>query len=190
MIEGLRRSFGSLLPLLVVAALVSGTLAVVLLHRSRSARGPATVSRSVLDVAILLSALAALYLTILVPIPLGDRPSRTLEWWPTESVALFSQPTLLGWSQALANIVLLAPLGALAPLRFERLRPFRRLATAALLTSLGIEVAQLVLPLGRVSSVDDLLMNTMGGMAGAIVTWWWWGRRKPSALDFGVRAAG
>lgn len=49
-----------------------------------------------------------------------------------------------------------------------RVRPLGWLATVAVVvaTSLTIETAQAVLPLGRTADIDDVLLNTLGGVLG------------------------
>ncbi len=62
------------------------------------------------------------------------------------------------------NIVLFIPLGFLL-----RIRPIGWLPTIALVPaiSLAIEALQAVLPLGRTTNIDDVLLNTLGGLLGA-----------------------
>jgi len=62
------------------------------------------------------------------------------------------------------NIVLFIPLGFLL-----RIRPIGWLPTIALVAaiSLAIESLQAVLPLGRTTNIDDVLLNTLGGILGA-----------------------
>jgi glycopeptide antibiotics resistance protein len=62
------------------------------------------------------------------------------------------------------NVLLFVPLGMMLALRTRSLR--HTLAVAAL-TSLAIEVAQALLPLGRTSNVDDVLLNVLGAAVGA-----------------------
>ena len=62
------------------------------------------------------------------------------------------------------NVVLFIPLGFLL-----RIRPIGWLPTIALVAaiSLTIETLQAVLPLGRTANIDDVLLNTLGGVLGA-----------------------
>lgn len=184
MLSTLSRSFGNLLPILVLSVLLLASLAVFLLHRSRRRAGRRRpLTRSLLDVALPSWALVVLYLTVLVPIPLGDRAARTLDLTPAETVNLFLAPSTTGWAQALGNLVLLVPLGAMIPLRFAAFRTTGQVAAVVFLISLVIELLQLVFPLGRVTSVDDLLLNTAGGTVGALLTRRWWPARKLHALE-------
>ncbi|MGW6728536.1 VanZ family protein [Nocardia sp. NPDC055029] len=68
-----------------------------------------------------------------------------------------------------ANLVLFVPLGFLLPLRFPRLSGALRMTGVGALLSATLEVAQYVLDLGRVSSVDDVLMNAAGAGVGALL---------------------
>ena len=75
------------------------------------------------------------------------------------------------------NIVLFIPLGFLL-----RIRPIGWLRTIALVAaiSLTIEALQAVLPLGRTANIDDVLLNTLGGVLGAGVASLAWGTRRRS----------
>ena len=69
------------------------------------------------------------------------------------------------------NLLLLAPLGLLAPLAFPRLRTAGRSFWLILAAAVGIEAVQLLLSLltgvpNRVVDIDDVLLNLLGGMAG------------------------
>lgn len=64
----------------------------------------------------------------------------------------------------LGNIVLFFPFGFLLPLLWERYGPWWRTALCGLSFSLVIELSQLLSR--RITDVDDLLMNTLGALAG------------------------
>jgi glycopeptide antibiotics resistance protein len=70
----------------------------------------------------------------------------------------------------LGNLLLLAPLGFLAPILFERLRRFRNVCLTIVGTTLCIEMFQILSPLigirHRNFDVDDLILNTVGGLIG------------------------
>ena len=65
----------------------------------------------------------------------------------------------------LGNIVGFVPLGFLLPLLFIKLRSFIRTIAIVFSIRLGFETFQLVTDLGYFD-VDDLLLNTIGGMIG------------------------
>jgi glycopeptide antibiotics resistance protein len=49
-----------------------------------------------------------------------------------------------------------------------------KVAATAVFISLTVEMAQYVLSLGRVSSIDDVLLNTVGGVMGCLLVRRWW----------------
>jgi hypothetical protein len=85
-------------------------------------------------------------------------PLAELRWYATD---LSSGATLL---QLAGNLVLLAPLAALAVLRRPALAPPLRLGGAALAAAVGIELLQWLLPLGRVVSPVDAALNVVGAL--------------------------
>ena len=79
------------------------------------------------------------------------------------------------------NLLVFAALGFFAPIRFAALASVPRIAMLAAGCSVLIETAQYVLQLDRVSSVDDVLLNTVGAVPAALASRRWW-RTKPEAL--------
>ena len=78
----------------------------------------------------------------------------------------FAQVWILG-----GNVLTLAPFGFLLPFAAPSLATWRRMAVAALLFPLGIELAQLGVSLAlgysyRVTEVDDVLLNFAGVLLG------------------------
>ena len=65
----------------------------------------------------------------------------------------------------LGNILAFAPFGFLLPLLEKKYRNFFYITFLSILFSLSIEVVQLVLKVG-IFDVDDILLNTIGGIAG------------------------
>lgn len=88
---------------------------------------------------------------------------------PFQSIRLFLAPSNLTPAiriQNLAgNVLLFVPLGLLLPLWFRRCRRLLYVTGAAAVLSLFYEVVQLLFGFGSFD-VDDLLLNTMGGMIG------------------------
>jgi hypothetical protein len=80
--------------------------------------------------------------------------------------------TLTG--QVVANLLVFAALGFFPPLRFEALASVPRILTLAAGCSVLVETAQFVLHLDRVSSVDDVLLNTAGAGLAALASRRWW----------------
>jgi hypothetical protein len=92
-------------------------------------------------------------------------PAAEIRWY---AAGLGSERTLL---QLLGNVVLLAVPAALAVLRWPALAQLPRLVAAAVAAAAGIELLQFLLPLGRVVSPLDALLNTTGAVvAGLLVS--------------------
>ncbi|MEV7286377.1 VanZ family protein [Streptomyces sp. NPDC093252] len=90
----------------------------------------------------------------------------------------FSEVTLVNVG---GNMALLFLFGALLPVRSRRCRGFARVAAVAALMSLCVEGAQYLLALGRVGSVDDVLLNVAGALIGALASRPWWSARRITA---------
>jgi hypothetical protein len=82
---------------------------------------------------------------------------------------------LSGWDsptamlQLTGNLVLLAPLAVLAVLRWPALASPGRLTGAVLVAGAGIELLQWLLPLGRVVSPLDALLNATGALVAGLI---------------------
>jgi hypothetical protein len=123
-----------------------------------------TPARRALDLGIAAS-LAVVALLTLLPAGSGwawGAPLSELRWYAT------------GWDsgaamlQLFGNLVLLAPLAALAVLRLPGLAAPHRLVPASTATALAVEVLQWALPLGRVVSPVDALLNATGAVAAGL----------------------
>lgn len=68
------------------------------------------------------------------------------------------------------NVLAFMPYGFLLPLLNKAYRGFYRIAFLSILFSLVIEISQLLLKVG-VFDVDDILMNSLGGIAGYLMFW-------------------
>ena len=76
--------------------------------------------------------------------------------------------------QIVGNLLVFAALGFFAPMRFRALASLPRILALAAGCSIVVETLQLVLPLDRVSSVDDVLLNTVGAGLAALAARRWW----------------
>ncbi|WP_406289005.1 VanZ family protein [Embleya sp. NBC_00896] len=111
--------------------------------------------------------------------PVGD--SRAVSVVPLRDLltVLRADPTT-AVVQVGGNLLVFAALGCLLPVysaRFAGRAGRWRVAGVAALSSTAIELAQWVLAIGRVSSVDDVLLNTAGALAAAVLS----GLRRPAA---------
>ncbi|MGP4016226.1 VanZ family protein [Saccharopolyspora sp. 5N708] len=152
-------------------ALPLAAVAVFALVRWRTANGVACpVRRSLAEVGAVVATSPWLWM-VLTPRP-GERgvalvPLRDL-------VDLLDGRTATLIVQLVGNLLVLAAFGAFLPMRFAALARMRRVAVVAVGMSVTIEVLQYALDLGRVSSVDDVLVNTIGALAGAALSRRWW----------------
>ncbi|CAM01030.1 hypothetical protein SACE_1712 [Saccharopolyspora erythraea NRRL 2338] len=90
-------------------------------------------------------------------------------------VAVHAEPgDIAPWLQLLGNLLLLLPLGALLPLRLAAVDSCAKAALVVLATTCCIELVQYAVLTGRVVSADDVLLNTAGGLAGALLSRRWW----------------
>ncbi|MEU7986754.1 VanZ family protein [Streptosporangium canum] len=86
-------------------------------------------------------------------------------------------PAETAFVQVGGNLLVFAALGAMLPVRSARCASLAGVAAVAATASLAVELLQYGLRLGRVSSVDDVLVNTAGAVLAAAVTRRWWARR-------------
>lgn len=155
--------------LLVLASLPIAALAACCLVRRRRRGGtPSGLAwrRSIAEVGLLWGTGPWVVLTLL---PASNREAHGV----VSLVPLRDLATMPGY-QVVGNLLVLAALGLLAPVRWRAFRSVPRLLVLAGCCSVLIETAQYVLELGRVSSVDDVLLNTVGAGLAALVSRPWW----------------
>jgi VanZ family protein len=182
--------------LVTLAALPVAAVATWQLVRRRRVAGDTTSSAwrtSLAEVGILYGTLPWLWLT-LMPAGTGPAAHGTVSLVPLRDLA--TMPTY----QVVGNLLVLGALGFFAPLRFAVLASMPRVLALAATCSILVESAQYVLQLGRVSSVDDVLLNTIGAGLAALASRSWWahparrgsvpGRRSVDALAPGARTPG
>jgi glycopeptide antibiotics resistance protein len=73
-------------------------------------------------------------------------------------------------AQVTGNLLFLAALGFFAPIRWRVVAGAGRPVTAGVVVSTAIEMIQYVLDVGRVSSVDDVLLNATGAMVAGLAS--------------------
>lgn len=80
----------------------------------------------------------------------------------------FSEDWLMGerkkYTQIIANIIMFIPIGFITPVTFKKARKLWKTAVYMAVFSFLIEFIQYFI--GRSADIDDLLLNTSGGMAG------------------------
>jgi glycopeptide antibiotics resistance protein len=98
----------------------------------------------------------------------------------SEIIAAFTPPLQRSHLLEVAgNVFLFAPLGVVLFLRGLRLN---EAFFAGVVCSIGIEVAQLLVP-GRTTSVDDVLLNALGAVLGYSLATLWFQRREDAELE-------
>ena len=163
--------------LITVAVLPLAALAVWALASRRSVTGttPAWAwRRSLAEVGILYGTVPWVWMIMLPGSHAGTVPGR---------VSLVPLRDLLTMStgQVVGNLLVFAALGFFAPLRFTTLASVPRILALAAGCSVLVETAQYVLRLDRVSSVDDVLLNTAGAGLAALASHRWW--RAPAGAS-------
>ena len=160
--------------LMTVALVPLAATVVAGLARWRISRGAATTvawRHSVAEVGILVGTVPWLWM-ILTP----QDAQRGVHLLPLRDLAaqLAGDPEV-AVAQIGGNLLVFAAFGALAPLRFRSLARLPVIIGLAAAGSLAVETLQYALELGRVSSIDDMLLNAAGatGMAGLVTRHWW-----------------
>lgn len=152
-----------------VAVLAVPTLAV--LRRSFGVAWRRAWRHSLAEVAIVYGTVPGVALTLL--------PGNNGILSGNVSLVPFEDMSTMGPVGLIGNLLIFAALGFFGPIRFPALRSVWRVLILAGAASVSIEVLQHLLPLGRVSSVDDVILNAGGATAAAALSWPVWRRRRP-----------
>ena len=147
----------------VVTLPVAGLAVGVLTWRRRAAGARSAWRTSLADVGMIYGTVPWVWMTLLP----GNEPI-------AGEVILLPLSDLLTMDrgQIIGNLLVFAALGFFAPQRFAALASLRRVVALAASCSALIEIAQY--GLGRVSSVDDVLLNTAGAALAALASHRWW----------------
>jgi VanZ like family len=166
------RSWGHVLvaALLAVPVMVAAVLALVRWRISRGAVPTVAWRRSLAEVGAVAGTLPWVWM-VLTPTA-GERRLALVPFRDLVDLSGARPATVV--TQVGGNLLVLAALGAFLPMRFAALARFPRVAAVSAAASVTIELSQYVLDLGRVTSVDDVLVNTAGAMIGAVVLRRWW----------------
>lgn len=144
----------------VVAVLVAAGSAVLL---SRRGVARERVLRAVAAVLLVGAVVAVLHLTLAGSARVATDGSLV----PLRSIRaeLGNVDPWLGIVNLIGNAAVFVPIGLLVPLAWER--PWTRGIASAAVLSAGIELCQWEFRLGA-GDVDDLILNTLGGLIGAV----------------------
>lgn len=181
MLSGWHDWFGTITGVVFVTVLLFpvAALAVRLLARRRRAAGPPHAwRRSLAEVGIVYGTVPWVWM-ILLP---GDGGRVSLVPLRDLFTVLAAGPVTIV-VQIVGNLLVFAALGFFGPLRFAALASVPRVLAVAAAGSALVEAAQYVLHLDRVTSVDDVLLNTAGAGLAALTSRRWWGRQSPAAVS-------
>ncbi|WP_305788513.1 VanZ family protein [Symbioplanes lichenis] len=85
-------------------------------------------------------------------------------------------------AQTAGNLLVLAAVGFFAPIRFVAVATLTRVLAVAAALAVVIEALQWLLMIGRVSSIDDVLVNTLGAGLAALLSRRWWRIRERTSF--------
>ncbi|MFM9372647.1 VanZ family protein [Streptomyces sp. Da 82-17] len=154
--------------LLTLGALPLSALAVWWTAQRRRAAGvPSAWRMSVAEVGLVHGTVPWVIITLQPGARAGEVPG-TLSLVPLRDLLTMDTGQIVG------NLLVFAALGFLAPQRFTALASVPRVLGLAAGCSVLIEIAQYVLQLDRVSSVDDVLLNASGAALAALASRPWW----------------
>ncbi|TMU96594.1 VanZ family protein [Streptomyces sp. DASNCL29] len=154
--------------LMTLVALPPAALVVWALARRRRAAGVASAWRmSLAEVGLVHGTVPFLWMTMMPGAGAGTVPPRV-------SLVPLRDLVTMGPLGIAGNLLGFAALGFFAPVRFAALASVPRILALGAGWSALVETAQYVLRLDRVSSVDDVLVNTAGAVLAALASRRWW----------------
>ncbi|MFI5671344.1 VanZ family protein [Streptomyces sp. NPDC051704] len=158
--------------LMTLVTLPAAVLVAWALARRRRAAGAAAARRiSLAEVGMVHGTVPFLWLTMMPGAAPGTAPARV-------SLVPLRDLVTMGPLGIVGNLLVFAALGFFAPVRFAALASLPRILALGAGCSALVETAQYVLRLDRVSSVDDVLVNTAGAVLAGLASRRWW--RAPS----------
>lgn len=157
---------------LPLAALVVWALA----HRRSRAGVPSAWRRSLADVGLVHGTVPCVWMIVMPGEHAGEVTGRV-------SLVPFADLASMPALGIAGNMLVFAALGFFAPLRFAALASVPRVVALAAGCSALLEIAQFVLRLDRVSSVDDVLLNAAGAGIAALASRYWWRTKAVASRD-------
>jgi hypothetical protein len=154
--------------LVTLAALPLAALVALALALGRRAAGVTSAWRtSLAEVGIVHGTVPFLWITMMPGAGAGIVPGRV-------SLVPLRDLATMGLLGIVGNLLVFAALGFFAPMRFAALASVPRILALGAGCSVLVEIAQYVLRLDRVSSVDDVLVNAAGAGLAALASRLWW----------------
>ncbi|MEV3858221.1 VanZ family protein [Streptomyces sp. NPDC050095] len=172
--HGCYDTFNGVVLMTVVAVPLSALLVWLLARRRRAAGVPDATRRSLAEVGMVHGTVPFLWLTLMPGSAPGTAPLR-VSLVPLRDLATMGTLGILG------NLLVFASLGFFAPMRWSALASLPRIVALAAGSSILVETAQSVLRLDRVSSVDDVLVNTAGAVLAGLASRRWWRTSSPTS---------
>ena len=160
---------------ITVFALPLAALVVWVLAHRRSVNGnPSAWRTSLADVGIVYGTVPWVWM-IMLPGGNADAVPGRMSLIPLQDlITILADGPLRATGQIIGNLLVFAALGFFVPLRFAALASVPRILALAASCSVLVETLQYVLRLDRVSSVDDVLLNTAGAGLAALASRRWW----------------
>ncbi|MCH6169835.1 VanZ family protein [Pseudonocardia alaniniphila] len=169
---------------MTVVALPLAVLAVWALARRRSATGTTSAWRwSLAEVGIVYGTVPWVSMIMLPGSRAGAAPGRVSLVPLQDLLTILADAPLTAAGQIVGNLLVFAALGFFAPMRFAALASVPRILALAAGCSILVEVAQYVLQLDRVSSVDDVVLNAAGAGLAALASRRWWRATARASAD-------
>jgi len=160
---------------ITVAALPLAALAVWALARRRGVAGTTPQWRTALaEVGIVYGTVPWVWMILLPGKHAGAVPARVSLVPLRDLLTILAGSPVTAVVQVVGNLLVFAALGFFGPLRFAALASVPRVLALGAGCSVLVEVAQFVLRLDRVSSVDDVLLNAAGAGLAALASRRWW----------------
>lgn len=163
MIE-LYHAFAPIIPIFILLMII---IVVVFLFLNRSAGHEVRNFKRKMTLMIYIGFTVTIVGMILVTLMPTDYPNQLIQVVPFLSIMetlQFATPRAIVNSLVM-NIILFVPFGFF--LYILTRRPLMTTVLACLM-SISIEVLQYMLPIGRISNVDDVILNTLGGIIGML----------------------
>ncbi|MER5600810.1 VanZ family protein [Streptomyces sp. NPDC002265] len=173
--HGCYDTFNGVVLMTLVALPLAGLVVWALAHRRRAAGVASPWRMSLAEVGMVHGTIPFLWLTMMPGGAPGVAPRRV-------SLIPLRDLVTMGAGGIVGNLLVFAALGFFAPIRFKALASVPRVLALGAACSALVEVAQYVLWLDRVSSVDDVLVNATGAALAALGArrWWRTGAQAPS----------
>jgi VanZ like protein len=165
--HGCLDTVNGVLLVMLVGLPLAGLVVWVLARRRRVAGLTSAWRLSLAEVGIVYTTVPFVWLTTMPGSGAGVVPGRV-------SLVPLRDLLTMGPLGIVANLLIFAPLGFFAPMRFAALASLSRILALGAGCSILVETAQYVLRLDRVSSVDDVLVNAAGAVLAALASRRWW----------------